>query len=66
MADYLSRFSICVQASLTDSHLDLSAVYKVATIFGGSDLPVLLTSDLRIATDSDDILRAVLQYVSTG
>ncbi len=64
MSDYLSRMGISMDNVAGTA--DLSAVYTVATIFGSTDIPVLLSSELQMETTKDTALQAVLQLVSSG
>jgi hypothetical protein len=62
MADYLSRMT---NTDLTKP-AELNSVLTIATIFGSSDIPVLLATELQVATAGDDTLKTVLRYVSKG
>jgi transposase InsO family protein len=65
MADYLSRMTVLGQ--LDDGHnSERDTLATISTIFGSTDLPVLLSHELQTATTNDVELQAVLQRVSEG
>ena len=62
MADYLSRMTNIGMAKPAE----LNSVLTIATIFGSSAIPVLIATELQVATTGDDTLKTVLRYVSEG
>ncbi len=64
MADYLSRMTDMGIAK--PAQAELNSVLTVATIFGNSELPVLLASELQVATTGDVTLQTALRHVSEG
>ena len=65
MADYLSRMSSDNDLTITTgSNAELNLL--ATTIFGGTDIPVLLSHELQEATINNAELQAVLQRVTDG
>jgi hypothetical protein len=62
LADYLSKMGI----TLDYDTAKLSAIYTVSTIFGSTDIPVLMSAELQAATSSDAMLQTVCQRVTDG
>ena len=67
MADYLSRMSSDnVLTITTGSNAELNLLATISAIFGGTDIPVLLSHELQEATNNDAELQAVLQRMTDG
>lgn len=67
MADYLSHMSSDNDlAIITGCNAELNLLATISTIFGGTDIPVLLSHELQEATISDTELHTVLQRVTDG
>ena len=64
MADYLSRMSNSINSSESDN--DLNASLTISTIFGSTDIPVILVSELQVASAKDTVIQKALGFVSEG
>ena len=67
MADYLSRMSSDNDLTFTTgSNAELNLLTTMSTIFGSTNIPVLLSHELHEATINESGLQAVLQRVTDG
>ena len=67
MADYLSRMSSDKDQTITSgSNAELNLLATISKIFGSTDIPILLSHELREATINDAELQAVLQRMIDG
>ena len=65
MADYLSRMSFDNDLAIsTGNNAELKLLAIISTIFGGTDIPLLLCHELQETTINDAELQAALQHVT--